>query len=171
MKKSLTLVALSTFFVSLTSGCNSTVEQDFSDTPTVIVESYKHLNGDSTEIAQLMCVKRHLARYQEEPRSIPSGQHKIFVRAVDHMYMIDSLRRQKEWGGKNMGGSYVMLEANLQENQHVMIRRQDENDMIIMWLEDLKTGKPASDVKGVKRMSKFDIANDKYEGECAKSTI
>lgn len=170
MNKTLT-VTLSSLFVALISGCNSTPEQANSSSPSVILESHKHLNGDVTEVAQLMCFKRRLVPYQEEPRTVPAGKQQIFVRAVDHMYMIDSLRKRQEWGGKNMGGSYVMLEADLKTDQHVVIRRQDENDMIIMWLEDLQTGLPASDVKGVKRMNQFDIANDKYGSVCAKSSI
>ncbi|WP_416306941.1 hypothetical protein [Neptunicella sp. SCSIO 80796] len=136
----------------------------------VTIENYKYKNDDVTEVAQLMCFKRHIAPYQESARSLPPTKHKIYIRSVDYNNFGNDILISRG-GGQMMSSTYLLLEAVLQPGQHVAIKRHDENDLTYLWLQDLDSGKPVSEVKATKMLSNFNVSERIYDKQCAKGTV
>lgn len=150
-------------------GCSHSPSIDIADAEMVTIENYKHENDKVTEVAQLMCFKRHLAPYQEASRSLLPAAHKIYVRAVDYSYANHSVIKRGE--GIVISSTYLLLKADLQAGQQVAIKRQDEKGITYLWLQDLNTGKAISEIKAAKMLDNFNVNSQIYDRQCAKGTV
>ncbi|WP_438865351.1 hypothetical protein [Neptunicella sp.] len=46
-----------------------------------------------------------------------------------------------------------------------------ENDVTYLWLQDIDSGKPVSEVKATKVLSNFNVNAQIYDSQCAKGTV
>jgi hypothetical protein len=144
-------------------------EQIKANSATII--NFKQDSDSGTQVAQLMCFKRHLAPYTEIDRNLAPAAHDIYIRVIDYSYMNPALRNRTQWGGTVKKGSYLILKAPLTAGQIVTIQRRDKDGKSYIWLQDKLTGKAMTDTVYTILQSRFNIDSDYLDKECAKGTV
>jgi (p)ppGpp synthase/HD superfamily hydrolase len=153
------------------SGCAGLNGFEKINTDVATIINFKQDNASGTQVAQLMCLQRHIAPFTESDRIVTAGSHNIVIRIVDYAYMDPADRRNTKWGGTIKRGNQLMLQANLTAGQAVTIQRRDKGGKSYIWLQDNVTGKTVSEVKNTVLQRQFNIASDILEKECAKGTV